>query len=93
MSLNLLGEGFDIHGGGSDLTFPHHENERVECEAAGYSFARYWMHSGMLNVSGEKMSKSWGIFSDIGRCYGPIWRTTFAPCDVTSPLPFTYGTV
>ena len=53
MSLNLLGEGFDIHGGGSDLTFPHHENERVECEAAGYSFATHWMHSGMLNVSGE----------------------------------------
>jgi len=66
MSLNLLGEGFDIHGGGSDLTFPHHENERVECEAAGYSFARYWMHSGMLNVSGEKMSKSLGNFQTLG---------------------------
>ena len=66
MSLNLLGEKFDIHGGGSDLTFPHHENERVECEAAGYSFARYWMHSGMLNVSGEKMSKSLGNFQTLG---------------------------
>ncbi len=66
MSLDLLGEGFDIHGGGSDLTFPHHENERVECEAAGYSFARHWMHSGMLNVSGEKMSKSLGNFQTLG---------------------------
>jgi len=66
MSLNLLGEGFDIHGGGSDLTFPHHENERVECEAAGYSFATHWMHSGMLNVSGEKMSKSLGNFQTLG---------------------------
>ncbi len=66
MSLNLLGEDFDIHGGGSDLTFPHHENERVECEAAGFSFARHWMHSGMLNVSGEKMSKSLGNFQTLG---------------------------
>ena len=66
MSLDLLGEDFDIHGGGSDLTFPHHENERVECEAAGYSFARHWMHSGMLNVSGEKMSKSLGNFQTLG---------------------------
>ena len=66
MSLDLLGEDFDIHGGGSDLTFPHHENERVECEAAGFSFARHWMHSGMLNVSGEKMSKSLGNFQTLG---------------------------
>jgi|TARA_B100001094_G_scaffold9118_1_gene8160 cysteinyl-tRNA synthetase len=66
MSLDILGENFDIHGGGSDLTFPHHENERVECEAAGYSFARHWMHSGMLNVSGEKMSKSLGNFQTLG---------------------------
>ena len=66
MSLDLLGDNFDIHGGGSDLTFPHHENERAESEAAGHTFARHWMHSGMLNVSGEKMSKSLGNFQTLG---------------------------
>ncbi|MDP6298267.1 MAG: cysteine--tRNA ligase [Acidimicrobiales bacterium] len=66
MSLDLLGDNFDIHGGGSDLTFPHHENERAESEAAGHAFARHWMHSGMLNVSGEKMSKSLGNFQTLG---------------------------
>src|SRR6202142_34223 len=62
MSLKLLGEGFDIHGGGSDLVFPHHENEIAQAVGAGYKFARYWMHNGMLNVDGEKMSKSLGNF-------------------------------
>ena len=62
MSLGLLGEGFDIHGGGSDLIFPHHENERAEAEAGGCRFARFWMHSAMVNVGGEKMAKSAGNF-------------------------------
>ena len=62
MSLGLLGDGFDIHGGGSDLVFPHHENERAEAEAAGRRFARLWMHSAMVNVGGEKMAKSTGNF-------------------------------
>ena len=62
MSLGLLGDGFDIHGGGSDLVFPHHENERAEAEAAGHRFARLWMHSAMVNVGGEKMAKSAGNF-------------------------------
>ena len=62
MSLGLLGDGFDIHGGGSDLIFPHHENERAEAEAAGYRFAGLWMHSAMVNVEGEKMAKSAGNF-------------------------------
>ncbi len=62
MSLGLLGDGFDIHGGGSDLVFPHHENERAEAEAAGRRFARLWMHSAMVNVGGEKMAKSAGNF-------------------------------
>ena len=74
MSLHLLGDDFDIHGGGSDLTFPHHENERAESEACGHSFARYWMHSAMLNVDGEKMAKSLGNFRTLGDAlaqYGP----------------------
>ncbi len=58
MSLSLLGENFDIHGGGTDLVFPHHENELAQARAAGYSFARHWIHSAMVNIDGEKMAKS-----------------------------------
>ncbi len=65
MSLGLLGAGFDIHGGGDDLTFPHHENERAEAVGAGHHFARYWVHNGMVQVSGEKMSKSLGNFTTV----------------------------
>ncbi|GAB4521675.1 MAG: cysteine--tRNA ligase [Haliangiales bacterium] len=62
MGLRHLGETFDIHGGGKDLIFPHHENEIAQSQAAlgEGSFARYWMHNGFLNFSGEKMSKSIG---------------------------------
>jgi cysteinyl-tRNA synthetase len=64
MSWKYLGETFDIHGGGSDLIFPHHENEVAQsiCAFPGSHFARYWMHNGMLQVNGEKMSKSLGNF-------------------------------
>jgi cysteinyl-tRNA synthetase len=62
MSLDILGENFDIHGGGTDLEFPHHENEIAQAEGAGHPFARYWLHSAMVNVDGEKMSKSLGNF-------------------------------
>ncbi|HEU5302880.1 MAG TPA: cysteine--tRNA ligase [Acidimicrobiia bacterium] len=62
MALGLLGEGFDLHGAGDDLVFPHNENERVQAEAAGRRFARHWMHSGMVEIGGEKMSKSLGNF-------------------------------
>ena len=65
MSLDLLGEGFDLHGGGDDLAFPHHENERAQAEAAGHPFARHWIHSGMVLVGGEKMSKSLGNFTTL----------------------------
>jgi cysteinyl-tRNA synthetase len=65
MSCALLGESFDIHGGGADLQFPHHENEIAQSEGAGYDFAKYWLHNGFLNVDGEKMSKSLGNFFTI----------------------------
>ncbi|MFC4637413.1 cysteine--tRNA ligase [Deinococcus hohokamensis] len=65
MSLKYLGEGFDIHGGGLDLQFPHHEAEIAQSEAAGHAFARYWMHNNMLTIGGEKMSKSKGNFTTI----------------------------
>jgi cysteinyl-tRNA synthetase len=58
MSLDLLGEGFDIHGGGQDLAFPHHENERAQAVADGRRFASHWVHNGFVEVGGEKMSKS-----------------------------------
>ena len=60
MSTNYLGENFDIHGGGLDLRFPHHENELAQSAAAGHAFANYWIHNGLVNVSGQKMSKSLG---------------------------------
>jgi cysteinyl-tRNA synthetase len=65
MSLEILGEGFDIHGGGDDLVFPHHENERAQAEGAGHAFARHWIHSGMVMVGREKMSKSLNNFVDL----------------------------
>ncbi len=58
MSLKYLGETFDIHAGGRDLRFPHHENEQAQSHGAGYGFARQWVHSGMLTVDGMKMGKS-----------------------------------
>ena len=60
MATKYLGPTFDIHGGGLDLIFPHHENELAQSTAAGDGFARYWMHNGLLTMAGEKMSKSLG---------------------------------
>lgn len=63
MSMSILGETFDIHGGGQDLIFPHHENEIAQSEAAtGHPFARYWMHNGYINIDNQKMSKSLNNF-------------------------------
>lgn len=75
MSMVQLGEEFDIHGGGLDLQFPHHENEIAQSEAATqHSYAKYWLHVGMLQVNDEKMSKSLGNFytiSDVMKKYHP----------------------
>ena len=60
MSRRYLGGAFDIHGGGLDLRFPHHENELAQSSALGDDFARHWVHNGMVNVNGHKMSKSLG---------------------------------
>ncbi len=66
MSMKYLGETLDIHGGGLDLIFPHHENEKAQSEAAtGKTFVRYWLHNGFVTISGEKMSKSLGNFITI----------------------------
>ena len=75
MAMKYLGESLDIHGGGADLVFPHHENEIAQSEAAtGKAFARYWIHNAYLNVEGEKMSKSLGnivVLRDLIRDYHP----------------------
>jgi len=65
MSLGLLGDDFDLHCGGLDLKFPHHENERAQAVAAGRRFARHWSHNGMVMVGGEKMSKSLNNFTSL----------------------------
>lgn len=62
MSSRYLGEEFDIHCGGQDLIFPHHEDEIAQSRGAGFNFARYWLHNGFLNIDNEKMSKSLGNF-------------------------------
>ena len=73
--VNILGDTIDIHAGGQDLTFPHHENEIAQTEAlTGKTFARYWMHNGYINIDNEKMSKSLGNFvlvHDIIKEYDP----------------------
>jgi len=75
MSMKYLGETLDMHGGGRDLIFPHHENERAQSEAAtGKPFVRFWMHNGLLYTGGQKMSKSLGNFfliADILEKYTP----------------------
>ncbi|MGH9027546.1 MAG: cysteine--tRNA ligase, partial [Acidimicrobiia bacterium] len=74
MSLRLLGEGFDLHGAGDDLVFPHNENERAQSEAAGHAFARHWIHSGMVIIGGDKMAKSAGNFTTLAEAldtHGP----------------------
>ena len=65
MSLDILGDGFDLHGGGLDLMFPHHENERAQAVAWGRDFSRYWVHHGFIEVDGEKMSKSLNNFTSL----------------------------
>jgi cysteinyl-tRNA synthetase len=70
MSMKHLGETFDIHGGGLDLVFPHHENEIAQSEAAtGKRLSRYWMHNGFIEVNKEKMSKSLGNFFTARECF------------------------
>ena len=94
MSCALLGEHFDIHGGGIDLQFPHHENEIAQSEGAtGRPFVNYWLHNGHLNVDNEKMSKSLGNFFTIRdvlkRYYGETVRFFMLRTHYRSPLNFS----
>jgi cysteinyl-tRNA synthetase len=93
MSRRLLGETFDIHGGGKDLIFPHHENEIAQSEAAhAKPFAHYWMHNGFVNINNEKMSKSLNNFlmiKDILRAYHPeTVRLFLLTSHYRSPIDF-----
>ena len=94
MSCKLLGETFDIHAGGNDLIFPHHENEIAQSEAANQKpFARYWFHFGFLNINNEKMSKSLGNFftvRDFLQKFSPdTIRFFFAQTHYGAPLNFS----
>jgi len=95
MSLDLLGEGFDIHGGGDDLIFPHHENERAQAQGAGHPFARYWVHNGMVMVGTEKMAKSLGNFTtlkDALDAHGPrAMRMAVLQTHYRSPVEIGHG--
>ena len=98
MSKKYIGDIIDIHAGGQDLIFPHHENEIAQSEAAnGTEFARYWMHNGYLNIDGEKMSKSLGNFftvREIGEKYDlQIIRFFMLSAHYRSPLNFAQDLV
>jgi cysteinyl-tRNA synthetase len=91
MSLDLLGEGFDLHAGGMDLRFPHHENERAQAVALGKRFARHWMHNGfVVDVEGEKMSKSLGnvdnLLDLLDRYDGRAYRLLLLQSHYRSPV-------
>jgi cysteinyl-tRNA synthetase len=94
MSTKYLGDGFDIHAGGLDLQFPHHENEIAQFEAAtGRPFARWWVHNGLLAINSVKMSKSLGNYITLGEAldrYGAgVLRIFFLAAHYRSPIDFT----
>ena len=98
MSTKYLGDTFDIHGGGVDLVFPHHENEIAQAQAAGKKFARYWVHNGLLTVNGEKMSKSLGNYITLERAleqsgHVDALKLFFVGAHYRSPLDYTESNV
>ncbi len=97
MSLDLLGDGFDLHGGGRDLAFPHHENERAQAVAEGRQFARHWVHNGWVEVEGTKMSKSLGNFTSLtdllSRVDSRAYRLLVLRAHYRSPIEVTPETL
>ncbi|MEM8592663.1 MAG: cysteine--tRNA ligase [Pseudomonadota bacterium] len=94
MAADLLGPVFDIHGGGSDLLFPHHENEIAQSTCAGHGFAQVWMHNEMLQVEGKKMSKSLGNFFTVRDLLdqgvpGEVIRFVFLGTHYSKPMDWT----
>ena len=97
MSRRYLGETFDIHGGGIDLRFPHHENEQAQSHGAGWGFARHWVHNAWVTVKGEKMSKSLGnslIVAELLRTYdAPVLRLALGTVHHRSTVEFSEETL
>jgi len=97
MAADELGPAFEIHGGGLDLVFPHHENELAQSRAAGQEFARIWMHNGLLRLTGEKMSKSLGNIQTLERVLDEWGRETlllfFMTAHWRSPIDFSPETM
>jgi cysteinyl-tRNA synthetase len=95
MAWRHLGESFDIHGGGNDLIFPHHENEVAQstCAFPGSRFAKYWLHNGMLRINGEKMSKSLGNFFTVAEVLekwpGEVIRLLLLHGHYRAPIEFS----
>jgi cysteinyl-tRNA synthetase len=94
MATRYLGDDFDIHGGGSDLIFPHHENEIAQSEGAtGNTFSRYWLHNGMVNLGGEKMAKSTGLLVSLATITeargGRPLRLLFLRAHYRSPIEYS----
>ncbi|NQT74969.1 MAG: cysteine--tRNA ligase [Candidatus Omnitrophica bacterium] len=94
MSSDILGDEFDIHGGGVDLIFPHHENEIAQSEGAGKKFARYWIHNGLLTINKEKMAKSSGNFvtiEEVLKKYSPdVLKLLFLSAHYSHPVDFSW---
>lgn len=98
MSVKYLGSPFDIHGGGKDLVFPHHENERAQSECGtGRKFVNYWVHNGFVTVDREKMSKSLGNFfliKDVLKRYHPdVLRLFFLSTHYRNPIDYTESSI
>jgi cysteinyl-tRNA synthetase len=97
MSLDLLGEGFDLHAGGMDLMFPHHENERAQAVALGRDFAHHWAHHAFITSGGEKMSKSLGNFTTLVDLLDKVdnraYRLLVLQAHYRSPLEVTPDTI
>jgi len=94
MSSDLLGDEFDIHGGGIDLIFPHHENEIAQSEGAGKKFAQIWIHHGLLTINGQKMAKSLGNFVTIKDFinkykYPDFLKLFFLSAHYSNPIDYT----
>src|SRR5204863_2479305 len=81
-----FGPEFEIHGGGLDLVFPHHENELAQSRALGHAFARIWAHNGMLELTGEKMAKSAGIIMSLREAVDTYGGETILCCVVSGVL-------
>jgi cysteinyl-tRNA synthetase len=97
MSTKYLGASFDIHGGGLDLLFPHHENEQAQSHAAGDGFAQYWLHNGLVRIGGEKMSKSVGnsllVDDMVTRVRPAELRYYLGQAHYRSPIDYSPGAV